>query len=114
MEQGALTGKSHYKSFSIRGFMYNRKLKRMQSLFKVMKDVGQAHNISIAQVNIVWALSKNIVPICGCRKPYQVTELSKASKIVFTKDEIKRLEDAAKATGIHIKGDMFRKVLKFA
>lgn len=114
MEQGALTGKTHFSKLSVRGFMYNKKLVRLKPLFETMNILGKRYGLSIAQVNIVWAVSKGIVPICGCRKPYQVQELAKAIETRFAEDEIEQLEKAAKDTGVTIKGDMFRNILKFA
>lgn len=111
MEQGALSGKMHFNTFSIRGRLYNKKVKKMETLFKVMAETGDKYGLSIAQVSIAWAVSKGVIPICGCRKPYQVEELEKASKIHFTAAEICGLEGAAASSGQHTAGDMFRKTL---
>lgn len=53
--------------------------------------------------------SKGIIPICGCRKSYQVEQLNEAVNILLTKKEIKLLEDEADRIGVKILGaDMFR------
>jgi len=50
-----------------------------------------------------------IIPICGCRKPYQVEELATGSKLILSDDEIKRIESAADFCNVKVMGkDIFR------
>ena len=57
--------------------------------------------------------SKGIVPICGCRKPYQVEQLAQVADIQLSARELQLLEAEADRINIHILGaDMFRFAVK--
>ena len=89
--------------------MFSRKRRKLYSLYKVMQEIGKPHRLKIPQVAMCYAASKGIVPICGCRKPYQVKELADAVRVTLSDEEIRRLEKAADQTGVKILGaDMFR------
>ncbi len=53
------------------------------------------------------------MPICGCRKPYQVDDLSTAANTKLTDKEMKLLENEADKINVKILGaDMFRFAVK--
>ena len=57
--------------------------------------------------------SKGIIPICGCRKPYQVEQLSKAANVKLSPNEIESLEMIADQCRAKVLGaDIFRFAVK--
>ena len=63
--------------------------------------------------NLTFCVTKGIVPICGCRKPYQVDDLFAAANAKLTDSEIKLLENEADKINVKILGaDMFRFAVK--
>lgn len=53
--------------------------------------------------------SKGLVPICGCRKPYQMQQLHDAAAVTLNADEIRKLEEAADRVNVKVLGaDLFR------
>lgn len=89
--------------------LFGRWIKRLQLLFRAMEEVGEAHGLSVAQVAVAYCASKGVVPICGCRKPYQVEQLAQAAATVLDASEIGRLEHEADLSGARIlRSDMFR------
>lgn len=109
MEEGSLLGKTHYKGLSLKSIIYNKRVKHLKELFTVMKEVALKYNISMAQLNIAWAISKGVIPVCGCRKPFQVKELSEALSVKLSGSDIGRIEETAEKSGVSISGDPFRK-----
>lgn len=109
LEQGALSGKynskNHFPLLSRRGLAYKKStLKKLEPLHEALKKVGEKYGLSIADTAIVWAISKNTVPIIGITKPYQAQALSNIKDIVLTDGEIAELELTAAQTGIERKG----------
>ena len=99
--------------FSIMKFIYQNKRKKLYPLYREMKNIGQVHQLSIAQVAMCYVSNKNIIPICGCRKPYQISQLAKASRTKLSTDEMQRLETIADSIHVNIMGaDMFRFAVK--
>lgn len=60
-----------------------------------MESVGERYHMSIAQVAISYCASKGIVPICGCRKPYQVEALAEAVNAQLSDEDLLLLEEKA-------------------
>ena len=78
-----------------------------------MNKIGNRHGLKIPQVAVAFCATKGIVPICGCRKPYQVDELFEAVNTKLTDREVKLLEDEADKLDVRILGaDMFRFAVK--
>ncbi len=74
---------------------------------------GKRHDLKIPQVAMAFCAAKGIVPICGCRKPYQIDDLATAVNTRLTDKEIKLLEDEADKLNVRILGaDMFRFAVK--
>lgn len=108
LEEGLLTDPRIRKK-GMMHITYARQIRKMKELYKIMIRVASRHNISVPQVAMAFCHSKGVVPICGCRKPYQVAELAESCKITLTAGEIRRLEEAADRSGARIMGpDLFR------
>lgn len=115
LEQGALTG--HYNSkkgfpiFSRRNFAFPKSmLKKIEPLHNELKSVGEKHGLSIAEIAIIWAISKNTVPIIGITKPYQAEALAKIHNTILMEEDIARLELASTKTGVEVSGSWEKKV----
>jgi len=110
LEQGALTDKYDSKnpmpSGSRRGIAFNPDvLNKIESLVRVMKEIGSRHHASTAQIATAWSIAKGTVPIIGVTKTSHIEDAIKASEIALTTSEILELEEAAHKTGVRIKGD---------
>ena len=105
-----MTGpKQKGEKFAIMKAIYSRKRRKLNRLFALMKKVAQRHDMTIAQVAISFVVNKGIVPICGCRKPYQVEQLGIAANTKLSKAEMKKLEEVADELNVKVLGpDMFR------
>ena len=97
------------EKFAIMKAIYSRKRRKLNRLFALMKKVAERHDMTIPQVAISFVANKGIVPICGCRKPYQVEQLGAAANTKLSKAEMKKLEEVADALNVKVLGsDMFR------
>lgn len=108
LEQGALTGRFNSKNgfpiFSRRGMAFPKsKLKKLESLFETLKQIGEKYDLTIAETALAWAASKGTIPIVGITKEYQAAALAKLNDIILTQNEIDTLEKSAKSTGIEVK-----------
>ena len=110
LEEGVLTGpKQKDEKFAIMKAIYSRKRRKLNHLFVLMEEVGKEHGMTIPQVAISFVANKGIVPICGCRKPYQVEQLGTASDTNLSEAEMNALEEAADELNVKILGpDLFR------
>ncbi len=108
LEQGALSGKydTHHPlpADSQRGQTYNPQLDKIETLVAALRKVAEAHNASVSQTNIAWAIAKGTLPIIGATKVNQVEEAVAAAGITLTAQEIKDLEAAADRTGADTRG----------
>lgn len=105
LEEGILTGNT--KSTFAR--LFRRKQKKLSDLFQIMREIGDVHHLEMAQVAVTYCISKGVIPVCGCRKPYQVQQLAEDVEATLDEAEIRRLEEAADETGVKIlKSDIFR------
>lgn len=107
LEQGALTEKYNKNNpmprFSRRGMTFTKsKLKKTEPLIKLLESVGNKYNITVSETAVAWSISKGCVPIIGVTKPYQAESLKRSADATLTADDVKFLEDTAKATGISI------------
>lgn len=113
LEEGMLTDPKVKTKMSLMKLMFNRKKRKLHSLYQLMERVGEAHGITIPQVAMAFCSSKGIVPVCGCRKPYQVDQLLDAVSVCLSDSEIKSLENEADKLNVKILGaDMFRFAVK--
>lgn len=113
LEEGLLVPPKKGGKLSLMKLIYLRRQSRLLPLYKKMYVIGRRHGITAAQVAMAFCSSKGIVPICGCRKPYQITDLDAAVDVRLTDREISVLEQTADSTGVKILGaDMFRFAVK--
>lgn len=113
LEEGMLTDPKVKTKMSLMKLMFNRKKRKLYSLYQLMEKVGEAHGITIPQVAMAFCASKGIVPVCGCRKPYQVDQLQDAVSVTLSDSDIKSLENEADKLNVKILGaDMFRFAVK--
>ncbi|MBQ7265962.1 MAG: aldo/keto reductase [Firmicutes bacterium] len=109
LEEGLLVPPKKQDNSSALKTLYNGKRKKLAPLYDKLEHIGKIYNITAQQTAIAFCSSKGIVPVCGCRKPYQVEQLFEAAKVYLSETEIKELEIAADNTGVKIMGaDMFR------
>lgn len=109
LEEGMLTNPKSKSKKSVMKLIFNRKKKKLKPLYELMESIGNQHHISIPQVAMSFCSSKGIVPICGCRKAYQVEQLYNAVNVKLSDAEIKMLEAEADRLNVTILGaDVFR------
>ncbi len=110
LEEGVLTGpKKQGEKFAIMKAIYGGKRKKLDRLFAAMQEVGDAHGMTIPQVAVCFVANKGIVPICGCRKPYQVEELAAAAGTRLADAEMTWLQEVADQLNVKVLGpDLFR------
>lgn len=108
LEQGALTGKYNvdhpFPAGSVRAQVYNNKLPQLTNLINRLREVGQQHDLSIAQTAMAWALAKGAVPIIGVTKVKQVDDAASVGQSKLTSAEIKTLETTAEQAGVNTIG----------
>lgn len=86
-----------------------KKKKKLRPLYELMEKIGDNHKLTVPQVAMSFCSSKGIVPVCGCRKPYQVEQLEAAVNIKLMDEEILQLEKEAERLNVKILGaDIFR------
>ena len=113
LEEGMLVPPKKTEKKTIMKILFGRKRRKLYPLYRVMREIGKTHHLSIPQVAMCYVSSKGIVPVCGCRKSYQVKELAEAVKVPLGAEELEKLEKAADKTGVKILGaDMFRFAVK--
>ena len=99
LEQGALSGKydtAHpFPEGSDRAKTYNPILPELTELIAAMNKIGEAHNLSPAQVGTAWAIAKGMLPIIGVTKTRHVDDAAKAANANLSNEEIKTLEKLA-------------------
>ncbi|MBQ5316212.1 MAG: aldo/keto reductase [Oscillospiraceae bacterium] len=113
LEEGILVPPKKGDKMGIMRLIFMAKRRKLAPLYKAMNRVAERHGISAAQTAMTFCSSKGIIPICGCRRPYQAKQLSDAVNITLTKKEISYLEKAADSTRVKVLGaDMFRFAVK--
>ena len=104
LEQGALSGKydtAHpFPEESARADVYNPMLKEIEKLRDVVKQIGDNHEISVAQTQIAWAIAKGTLPIVGVTKVHHVEDAAKAASITLSNKEIALMEETADGLGL--------------
>lgn len=109
LEEGMLTNPKAKSKKSLMKIYFNRKKKKLRPLYELMEKIGDNHKLTVPQVAMSFCSSKGIVPVCGCRKPYQVEQLEAAVNIKLTDEEILQLEKEVERLNVKILGaDIFR------
>lgn len=95
--QGLLTGKYGPDNPlpGVRGLAYNRRLKEIQPLLEVMREIGNAHDKTPAQVAISWVIAKGPMPIPGAKNARQADENAAAVNWQLAEDEVAALDAAS-------------------
>ena len=108
LEQGALSGRYNVQNplpeGSRRAEAYNKVLPQLQKLTDAMAEIGQAHNASVAQIAIAWAIAKGALPLIGATKPHHVTDAADAAKLVLSAEQVAEIERLAEETGVDTRG----------
>ncbi|MDE6295573.1 MAG: aldo/keto reductase [Muribaculaceae bacterium] len=108
LEQGALSGKygtaNPMPAGSNRAETYNPILPKLDALINEMKKIGEAHDASVSQIAVAYAINKGTYPIVGATKPRHVEEAAAAAKIKLSQEEMGSLEELAAVTGVDTKG----------
>ena len=109
LEQGALAGRynaeHHFPAFSMRNLSFSKsKFRKIEGLLGMMKEIADKYGIDRSQVPILWAMAKGAVPIVGITKPSYAEKLSEALAAKLTDEEIGRLTEEARRTGIRQQG----------
>ncbi|MCR4757372.1 MAG: aldo/keto reductase [Butyrivibrio sp.] len=113
LEEGMLTDPKVKTKMSLMKLIFNGKKRKLHSLYVLMSKIGKEHDLKIPQVAMAFCVRKGIVPVCGCRKPYQIDDLYAAVNAKLTDSEIKILENEADKINVKILGaDMFRFAVK--
>lgn len=108
LEQGALSGKYDTDHLmpagSQRGNTYNSIFPQIDELLRALREIGKKHSAAAAQIAIAWAIAKGTTPIIGVTKSKQVEDAVKAVDLKLTADEVEKLEQLAKASGVDTRG----------
>ncbi len=67
-------------------------------IIDVMEPIAQSKNVSVAQIAFAWLLHQQVVTsvIIGANKIDQLEDNLKAINVVFTEDELKKLDETSK------------------
>lgn len=96
--QGLLTGKytPEHPPSGIRRLIYRRdRLAEVQSLVALMREIGEAHGKTAAQVAINWTMAKGALPIPGAKNRRQAEENAGAAGWRLGEEEVARLDEAS-------------------
>ena len=105
LEQGALSGKYDTQhpmpEGSDRAAVYNPVLDKLETLNASMKKMADKYGVAVAQIPVVWAITKGTLPIIGVTKVSHVEDAAKAAEITLTAEEVRKLETLADTLHIH-------------
>jgi len=81
-------------------------------LLDVINEFAQQKKATPAQIALAWVLAQKqwIVPIPGTTKPHRLTENIDASKVEFTSEELKQIDEAS--SHIKIEGTRYPEALE--
>ena len=107
---GLLTGK-YSSSNKPRGLprqlLFNSILPKLDPLLTVLKNISNKRNCSISQVAVNYVVSKNIIPIVGCKNTQQARENIESAAFVLDDDEVSLIEDTANGSGAQMVENIF-------
>jgi aryl-alcohol dehydrogenase-like predicted oxidoreductase len=63
---------------------------------EVMREIGEAHGVSLQQVTLAWELaaSPRVIPLIGARRPESVVGSAAAVDLALTEEELRTIERA--------------------
>lgn len=109
LEEGMLAAPKKGEKQGIMRRLFSGKRRKLYPLYKVMQEIGKPYKLTVAQVAMSYVSSEGMIPICGCRKPYQMKQLYDAAAVTLSTDEIRKLEEAADRVNVKVLGaDLFR------
>ena len=97
LEKGLLTGKysSENPPSGVRGSQYVELLKKIPSVIKLLKEIGQNYGGKTAsQVSLNWLICKGALPIPGAKKVRQAEENAGGAGWQLTEEDVARLDAA--------------------
>jgi aryl-alcohol dehydrogenase-like predicted oxidoreductase len=100
--QGFLTGKytPEHIPYGVRGNGAAAKLKRIQPLINLMKEIGEGHSGKTpAQIALNWVICKGALPIPGAKTASQAAQNAGAVGWRLTSEEIQALDEASDKVG---------------
>eukprot|EP01108_Squamamoeba_japonica_P004394 TRINITY_DN3473_c0_g1_i3.p2 TRINITY_DN3473_c0_g1~~TRINITY_DN3473_c0_g1_i3.p2 ORF type:complete len:110 (-),score=35.53 TRINITY_DN3473_c0_g1_i3:95-424(-) len=92
---GRLTGKYSSKNPPPPRKFGNVDVDELDALLAVMRQVGDAHSATPAQVALNWVICKGAFPICGARNAEQARDNCGAQKFRLTDEQIAQLDAAS-------------------
>lgn len=105
LEQGLLTGKfgPDYKVKGSRGFsskFRKSNLQKIQPLIDVLKQVGEAHDKTPAQVSLNWLLKRDplVIPIPGAKNARQAEQNAEAMNWTMTETEFELIDRVSRGS----------------
>lgn len=103
LEQGLLTGKygPDYKADGVRRFTgkySSGNLQKIAKLVETLKQVGQAHDKTPAQVSLRWLLQRDslVIPIPGAKNEKQASQNAAALGWSLTDEEFEKIDVASR------------------
>ena len=107
LEGGLLAGP--VKISGIMGLFGKGKAKKFAPLYDVMRKIGENHNLDLSQVAISYCVTKQIGPVCGCRRKERVAQLAQAAAVTLTDDEMDQIEQVTQKHNLkNLGSDVFR------
>lgn len=108
--QGMLSGKYHAdpelintKSGIFKRFSgYNKNLERSRPIVASLKEIGQRHNATPAQVALSWTVNfhgQSVMAIVGASKQHQAEETAAALKLNLSPEELAELDEVSRQSG---------------
>ena len=72
-----------------------------------LKEIGEAHGATAAQVAIAWLVAQGTIPIPGAKQLKYVEENVAAGKLKLSEDDLKRIRSLADESDKNSKGDRY-------
>ena len=108
LEQGVLGGKYDTNHLlpadSQRGKTYNPMMHALTPLITTLREIGETHQASAAEIATAWAIAKGTIPLIGVTKVPQVDDAAKAASITLSATEMETLETLAKEANVNTRG----------
>ncbi|MGI1818680.1 aldo/keto reductase [Lactobacillus johnsonii] len=73
-------------------------------MINTLKEIGETHDLTIAQTAMSWAVTKGVLPIIGVTSAKHVDDAAKVVATTLTASEMKKLETVADKTGVNTIG----------
>lgn len=96
LEKGLLSGKYSPENppRGVRGSQYAEVLKKLPPVIRLLREIGQNHGKTPAQVALNWVICKGALPIPGAKNIQQAEENAGGAGWRLTEEEVNRLDEA--------------------